>query len=128
MATIEQQINKLAQERGYADATDMRKNMGERNYARLVQNMMPMVKGGVPFEVIKNSANLTPKTIRVYLNHDPKVFVEVKTTEDRVRAKLQGIRKDINNQKFARWAPFAKLPQVSKHDAGAKGWTWTFVD
>jgi hypothetical protein len=128
MATIEQQINNLAQERGYTDATDMRKNMGERNYARLVGNMMPLVKGGVPFEVIKHQSNITPKTIRVYLNQDPSVYVEVKTTEDRVPAKLKTIRKDIMNQQFPRWAPFAGQPQCgNKQDPNAKGWAWTFV-
>jgi hypothetical protein len=69
-----------------------------------------------------------PRTIRVYLNQDPTVFVEVKTTEDRVRAKLKSIRRDINYQQFARWAPFAGQPQCgNKQDPKALGWTWTFV-
>ena len=131
MATIEQQINKLAQERGYADGKDMRENMGERNYARLVGNMMPLVKGGVPFEVIKRQTNITAKTIRVYLVMDPTVYVEVNTTEDRVPAKLQTIRKDIRNQQFARWAPFAGLSEATGDGKGGQvlkpSWAWRFV-
>ena len=131
MAMIEQQINNLAQERGYADAEDMRKNMGERNYARLVGNMMPLVKGGVPFEVIKHQSNITPKTIRVYLVLDPTVYVEVQTTENRVPAKLRGISKDIEQQKFNRWAPFAGLHQAVGDGKGGlvqkPSWAWTFV-
>ncbi len=68
------------------------------------------------------------RMIRVYLKQDPTQEVFVKTTEDRVRAKLKGIRTDIYNQKFARWAPFAGQPQATKDESTTQGWTWEFVD
>ena len=69
---------------------------------------------------------MTAKTIRVYLQQDPSVEVFVKTQEHLVRAKLKNIRRDIYDQKFPRWAPFAKQPQGSKHD-DTPGWVWEFV-
>lgn len=59
------------------------------------------------------------RIIRVRLKQDPTVEVVVKTTEDRVRNKLAGIYKDIQQQKFARWAPFAHQRQsTSDSDTG----------
>jgi len=57
-------------------------------------------------------------TIRVYLKQTPEVFVDVVTRPDQVRAKLKGIRRDINHQKFARWAPFAGHTQGDEHSEG----------
>jgi hypothetical protein len=71
------------------------------------------------------------KTIRVFLVMDPDTFVDVSTTEANVRAKLQGIRKDISWQKFARWAPFDGLPQATTDGRGnyvqVPSWAWKFV-
>jgi hypothetical protein len=71
------------------------------------------------------------KTIRVFLVLDPSTYVDVKTTEANVRAKLQGIRKDISYQKFQRWAPFADLPQATTDGRGnyvaVPSWAWKFV-
>ena len=63
------------------------------------------------------------RTIRVRLKQDPTVEVVVITTEDRVRSKLRGIYTDIQNQKFARWAPFANQRQATQDDA--TGWYFT---
>jgi len=71
------------------------------------------------------------KTIRVFLVLDPSTYVDVKTTEANVRAKLQGIRKDISYQQFPRWAPFAGLPQATTDGRGnyvqVPSWAWKFV-
>ena len=132
MTDIDTQVQELAQSRGYATAQDMKQHMGSGPYAKLMQNLMPMVKSGVPFEVIRNTADLTARTIRVYLVMQPEVSVDVKTTENRVRAKLKGIRTDIAEQKFPRWAPFAGLPEATGDGKGGKvqvpSWAWTFVD
>jgi hypothetical protein len=59
------------------------------------------------------------RIIRVRLKQDPSVEVVINTTEDNVPAKLAGIRKDIQQQKFARWAPFAYQRQsVLDSDTG----------
>jgi hypothetical protein len=71
-------------------------------------------------------SNTVPVTIRVYLKQDPSVEVFVKTTETGVRAKLKSIRRDIYNQKFPRWAPFANAPQACKSDT--TGWAIEFVN
>jgi len=68
---------------------------------------------------------MTAKTIRVYLKQDPSVEVFVKTTEDRVRSKLRGIRGDIYAQKFPRWAPFKGHHQGDRNST--TGWYWEFV-
>ena len=44
--------------------------------------------------------------IRIYLEDDPTVSVEVKTTQQTQKARLQRIRSDIHKQEFARWQPF----------------------
>ena len=131
MTDIDTQVQELAQSRGYATAQEMKQHMGSGPYARLMQNLMPLAKSGVPFEVIRNTADLTTRTIRVYLVMQPEVYVDVKTTESRVRAKLRGIRSDIWDQKFPRWAPFAGLPEASGDGQGGKrqvpSWAWKFV-
>jgi hypothetical protein len=75
---------------------------------------------------------MSQKTIRVYLVLDPGTYVEVVTTEANVRSKLKGIRKDIINQKFARWAPFAGVPQATGDGKGGyvqqTSYAWTFVE
>jgi hypothetical protein len=71
------------------------------------------------------------KTIRVFLVLDPSTYVDVKTTEANVRAKLKGIRRDISYQKFERWAPFANLPGAAGDGKGGHvqvpSWAWHFV-
>jgi len=75
---------------------------------------------------------MSQKTIRVSLVLDPGTYVEVKTTEANVRSKLKGIRKDIINQKFPRWAPFAGLSEATGDGKGGviqqASWKWTFVE
>jgi hypothetical protein len=44
--------------------------------------------------------------IRIYLEDDPTVSVEIKTTQPTQKARLQRIRSDIQKQEFARWRPF----------------------
>ena len=66
------------------------------------------------------------KTIRVYLKQDPSVYVIVKTTEDRVRAKLKSIRRDMYQQTYPRWAPFRDQPEA--HSGRDTGWCWEFVE
>jgi hypothetical protein len=63
---------------------------------------------------------LVKRTIRVKLKQDPQVEVVVNTTEEQVHAKLRGIAKDIQNQKFARWAPFAGQRQAGRDST--QGW------
>ncbi|CAB4202374.1 hypothetical protein UFOVP1369_12 [uncultured Caudovirales phage] len=69
----------------------------------------------------------TPKTIRVFLVQDPSVQVFVKTNEAAVRAKLKGIRRDIYDQKFPRWAVFAEHKMQGNKTRGEPGWDWEFV-
>ncbi len=68
----------------------------------------------------------------MYLVLDPSTYVDVKTTEANVRSKLKGIRKDIINQKFPRWAPFAGVPQATGDGNGGHvqqtSYAWTFVE
>ena len=71
-------------------------------------------------------SRLVPVVLRVYLKEDPSIEVFVKTTETGVRAKLKSIRKDIYNQKFHRWAPFANAKQACKTDT--TGWAIEFVE
>lgn len=72
------------------------------------------------------------KTIRVFLVLDPGTYVDVKTTEANVGAKLKSIRRDISYQKFSRWAPFADLPQATTDGRGnfvqVPSWAWKFVE
>lgn len=69
-----------------------------------------------------------PKTIRVFLVQDPSVQVFVKTNEAAVRAKLKGIRRDIYDQKFPRWAVFKDHMQQGNKGRGEPGWDWEFVE
>lgn len=69
---------------------------------------------------------MTAKTIRVYLKHMPTVEVFVKTTEANAKTKLGGIKRDIRQQKFPRWAPFKDQPEYTGATI-TEGWTWEFV-
>lgn len=69
---------------------------------------------------------MTATTIRVYLKHNPTVEVFVKTTEARVKTKLGGIKRDIRQQQFPRWAPFAGQPEYTGATV-QQGWTWELV-
>lgn len=71
---------------------------------------------------------MTAKTIRVFLVQDPSVEVFVKTQEHLMRAKLKGIRRDIYDQKFPRWAVFAEHKQQGNKRTGEAGWDWEFVE
>ena len=58
---------------------------------------------------------------RVYLVKDPSTHVIVHSTLSRRSQTYHKIHRDIRNQKFARWAPFA---------GGIDGvdWRWCFVN
>lgn len=58
---------------------------------------------------------------RVYLVRDPSTHVIVYSTVSRRAQTYRKIHRDIRNQKFARWAPFA---------GGIDGqdWRWCFVN
>ena len=122
MSHIQIKLESIAISRGYQNAQQMREQMGETAYSRLCTNMVPLAPA--PSDLAR--------TIRVYSVMEPTVQVFVKTSEQKVRAKLKGIRRDISEQKFARWAPFAGLPEAAGDGKGGvvqkASWKWEFVD
>lgn len=122
MSHIQLKLESIAISRGYQNAQQMRDEMGETAYSQLCAKMIPVAP----------AASDDSRTIRVYSVMEPTTQVFVKTSEQKVHAKLKGIRRDISEQKFSRWAPFAGLPQSIGDGKGGKlkvpSWAWEFVD
>lgn len=115
--SLMQQLTSLAIDRGYASVEEMKQDMNDAAYAHLCAMLTR--------SVVPQQTN-DERVIRVYLKQDPTVEVFVKTTEQRVGAKLAGIRKDIYNQKFPRWAPFKNQPEATS--VSNTGWAWEFTN
>lgn len=122
MSQLQNILADHATARGYDSVAQMKEQMGGEAYAKLCAVIIPK----------NNVITDAPRRIRVYLVMDPAVQVFVNTTEAQMRSKLRGIRKDIINQKFPRWAPFAGLPEATGDGKGGKiqkpSWAWEFVD
>jgi hypothetical protein len=122
MSQLQNILADHATARGYANIEEMKQHMGDAAYSKLCAVIIPKT----------SQITTESKRIRVYLIMDPTVQVFVNTREDQIRAKLRGIRKDIINQKFPRWAPFAGLPEATGDGKGGKiqkpSWAWEFVD
>lgn len=121
MSRLQSILAEHARARGYDSVEHMKQQMGNAAYTQLCTALIPK----------HNVATDAPRRIRVYLVMDPTVEVFVNTTEAQMRHKLRGIRKDIINQKFARWAPFAGLQEATGDGLGGKiqkpSWAWEFV-
>jgi hypothetical protein len=119
--SLQEILAQHAQARGYASTEEMKREMGDAAYTKLCAVLIPKT----------SQITTQAKRIRVYLVMDPTVEVFVNTREDQMRHKLRGIRKDIINQQFARWAPFAGLPEATGDGQGGKilkpSWAWEFV-
>lgn len=108
MTTLTETLNNYAREAGFASLEELKTNYNPKAYETLIRSWVAAANKQQPTNNTSLRANPNEVIyLEAYLMDDPATFVRVKTKWESNRAKRRSIQKDISNQQFPRWAPFA---------------------